>query len=69
MNIAEILDHLTLSNMQSVDLLFIRFIPDCCVSICGIFENEINFDETTIRFNSVVKQRICISKMKKKSSY
>jgi hypothetical protein len=72
MNIAEILDHLTLSNMQSVDLLFIRFIPDCCVSICGfwlpfgIFENEINFDETTIRFNSVVKQRICISKMKKK---
>jgi hypothetical protein len=31
-----------------------------------IFENEINFDETTIRFNSVVKQRIFISKMKKK---
>ena len=44
----------------------------CSVSICGfwlpfcIFENQIKFDETTIRFNSVVKQRIFISKMKKK---
>ena len=38
------------------------------ITLC-IFENEINFDETTIRFNSVVKQRIFISKMKKKSSF
>ena len=57
----------------SLFVLLLFFLIFCSVSICGfwlpfcIFENEINFDETTIRFNSVVKQRIFISKMKKKN--